>query len=38
MRKRMKVNKKKSKRQFTRTAMKVKAKNTARPMRGGIRM
>ena len=39
MKKRFKMNKSKSKRNFTKNAVKVNRKNTsARPMRGGIRL
>lgn len=38
MRKRKKLNYKKSKKQFTRTAKKVHPKNGINPMRGGIRI
>lgn len=38
MKRRKKINQKKAKKLFTKTAQKVKSKNNATPMRGGIRL
>ncbi|WNK14064.1 MAG: hypothetical protein [Microvirus sp.] len=38
MRKRFKINRKKSRKSFTKGALRVHGKNSGNPMRGGIRL